>query len=236
MLASRQISEGVHTIEAGGQSRAGEMSVRAARGGGGGDTDGTHHDSLVPCLAALNLALPEPTGMKKMAAREAMRARDEEEFYAQAKQVSKVRDMARQLAAARAAELEREVERRRERFLYNPAYASAPLAPKERKHSDALALKEASLAQQEELQDQGPSVEPPLPPNVYVVDAILDERQRRGKLQYLVKWQGYDNPEDNTWEDAENVTWGAQGAIKAYEEVKKRYTGVRVTYKNPHGW
>ena len=85
--------------------------------------------------------------------------------------------------------------------------------------------------------EAGPSAAaPPLPPDVYVVEAILDERVRRGKLQYLVKWLGYDNPEDNTWEYAENVTWGAQGAINAYEKAKAKYTNVRIHYKNPHGW
>ena len=237
------------------------MSVRAAPGDGGTNDAHHHHNALVPCLAALSLAESEPTGMKRMAAREAMRARDEQEFYAQAKQVSKVREAARQLAAARVAEQERKEEARRERGLYHDPGASFPLAPQERKLSDALARKEARLAQEEAMEqhallqgtpkqkpkpapmpapapaEAGPSAAaPPLPPNTYYVEAILDERRWRGKLQYLVKWLGYDNPDDNTWEYAENVTWGAQDAIKAYEQAKKKYTGVRVTYKNPHGW
>ena len=254
LLAPHQISQGVHTIEAGGQPRAcvraDHMSVRVARGGGGG-TNGAHHDALVPCLAALSLAESDPTGTKRKEAHDAVRSRDEQEFYAQAKQVSKVREAARQLAAARAADLEREVEQRREKFLYNPTYASAPLDPKDRKHTDALERQEARMAQQETMQERrspspkpmpapgpaaaGPSAEPPLPSEVYVVEAILDERQRRGKLEYLVKWEGYPWSE-NSWEPAENVTWGAQDAIHEYQEDRKRYAGVRVTYRNPHGW
>ena len=226
------------------------MSVRVARGGGGG-TNGAHHDALVPCLAALSLAESDPTGTKRKEAHDAVRSRDEQEFYAQAKQVSKVREAARQLAAARAADLEREVEQRREKFLYNPTYASAPLDPKDRKHTDALERQEARMAQQETMQERrspspkpmpapapaaaGPSAEPPLPSEVYVVEAILDERRRRGKLEYLVKWEGYPWSE-NSWEPAENVTWGAQDAIHEYQEDRKRYAGVRVTYRNPHGW
>ena len=47
---------------------------------------------------------------------------------------------------------------------------------------------------------------------------------------------GVPDPDDDTWENAENVTWGAQDAIKQYQENKKRYTNVRIHYKNPHGW
>lgn len=49
-------------------------------------------------------------------------------------------------------------------------------------------------------------VQPPPPPVVvdneeeYQVEAVLDSRLRRGRLQYLVQWVGYDDP---TWEPAE---------------------------------
>jgi len=39
---------------------------------------------------------------------------------------------------------------------------------------------------------------------VYVVESILDKRVRRGEIEYLIKWKGYDNPEDNTWEPKGN--------------------------------
>ena len=52
-----------------------------------------------------------------------------------------------------------------------------------------------------------PSQEKPLPPPVvetpegeeYNVEEILDSRLKRGKIEYLVKWEGYSN-EENTWE------------------------------------
>ena len=51
-------------------------------------------------------------------------------------------------------------------------------------------------------------LQPPPPPvevdgeEEWLVDDILDARIRYRKLQYLVKWTGYDQP---TWEDATNV-------------------------------
>jgi len=37
----------------------------------------------------------------------------------------------------------------------------------------------------------------------FVVEAILDKRLIRGKVEYLIKWEGYAN-EDNTWEPEQN--------------------------------
>eukprot|EP00091_Calanus_sinicus_P016965 TRINITY_DN36670_c0_g1_i1.p1 TRINITY_DN36670_c0_g1~~TRINITY_DN36670_c0_g1_i1.p1 ORF type:complete len:142 (-),score=60.90 TRINITY_DN36670_c0_g1_i1:3-428(-) len=34
----------------------------------------------------------------------------------------------------------------------------------------------------------------------YEVETILDKRIRKGKVEYLVKWKGWDLPEHNTWE------------------------------------
>jgi hypothetical protein len=38
----------------------------------------------------------------------------------------------------------------------------------------------------------------------FVVEAILDKRIVGGKAEYLIKWQGYNDPDDNTWEPIEN--------------------------------
>jgi RNase H-like domain found in reverse transcriptase/Reverse transcriptase (RNA-dependent DNA polymerase)/Integrase zinc binding domain/Chromo (CHRromatin Organisation MOdifier) domain len=52
---------------------------------------------------------------------------------------------------------------------------------------------------------------PPPPPPIeveegieYAVESIKDSRRRRGKLQYLVHWEGYPREED-TWEPVDNV-------------------------------
>ncbi|KAG8459960.1 hypothetical protein KFE25_011009 [Diacronema lutheri] len=34
----------------------------------------------------------------------------------------------------------------------------------------------------------------------YPMEAILAERKHRGKAQFLIKWTGYDDPDDTTWE------------------------------------
>ena len=42
----------------------------------------------------------------------------------------------------------------------------------------------------------------------YEVEAILDTRKKKIKgavREYLIKWKGYDNEEDNTWEPEENL-------------------------------
>merc|ERR1712156_1086653 len=38
----------------------------------------------------------------------------------------------------------------------------------------------------------------------YEVEAIVDKRKRRGKIQYLVKWKGWDE-KDNSWEVEDNL-------------------------------
>jgi len=34
----------------------------------------------------------------------------------------------------------------------------------------------------------------------YEVETILEKRVRKGKTEYLVKWKGWEDPSDNTWE------------------------------------
>uniref|UniRef100_A0A914YUV3 Chromo domain-containing protein n=1 Tax=Panagrolaimus superbus TaxID=310955 RepID=A0A914YUV3_9BILA len=40
--------------------------------------------------------------------------------------------------------------------------------------------------------------------NEYVVEKILDKRGHGRKVEYLIKWRGYDDPIENTWEPVEN--------------------------------
>ncbi|EFO18180.2 hypothetical protein LOAG_10315 [Loa loa] len=57
----------------------------------------------------------------------------------------------------------------------------------------------------------------------YVVEKILDRRynRRRKRIEYLIKWAGYDNESENTWESAENCK-SAPDAIREYEESLKK--------------
>ena len=34
----------------------------------------------------------------------------------------------------------------------------------------------------------------------YEVESIVNKRLRKGKAEYLVKWKGWEDPDDNTWE------------------------------------
>lgn len=38
----------------------------------------------------------------------------------------------------------------------------------------------------------------------YIVDEIIGKRKKGSKVEYLVKWQDYDD-EDSTWEPIENL-------------------------------
>ena len=41
--------------------------------------------------------------------------------------------------------------------------------------------------------------------NVYVVEKILAHKLRKNKIFFLIKWEGFDDPKDNTWEQLENL-------------------------------
>ena len=53
----------------------------------------------------------------------------------------------------------------------------------------------------------------------YEVEKVLDKRVKKGeKVEYLVKWRGYEDPEDNTWEPKDNLfSEGAKEKIKSFE-------------------
>ena len=39
----------------------------------------------------------------------------------------------------------------------------------------------------------------------YEVEKILDKRIRKGNVEYHVKWKGWNDPADNTWEPVGNL-------------------------------
>ena len=48
----------------------------------------------------------------------------------------------------------------------------------------------------------------------------MDKRVVLGKIEYLLKWRGYGN-EDNTWEPGENLGFGCDDLIEAFEKVRR---------------
>ena len=39
----------------------------------------------------------------------------------------------------------------------------------------------------------------------YKIEKVLDHRTKNGKIQYLIKWQGFEKKKDLTWEPFENL-------------------------------
>jgi uncharacterized protein YicC (UPF0701 family) len=52
----------------------------------------------------------------------------------------------------------------------------------------------------------------------YEVKEILDSKISRGKLKYLIEWEGY-GPDERSWESTENV----QNIIEIIMEFHQRY-------------
>jgi len=57
------------------------------------------------------------------------------------------------------------------------------------------------------------------PTNVYSVEKILQRREKKGKVQYLLKWEGYES-QHNTWEDEESLH--CSSLIKEFKSAQKR--------------
>ena len=60
----------------------------------------------------------------------------------------------------------------------------------------------------------------------YVVEKILDRRERRGVNEYLVKWDGWDN-EYNSWEPLKHFERTGEDIIKAFDDWRQQEKSKR---------
>ncbi|KAI1725439.1 homeobox domain-containing protein [Ditylenchus destructor] len=64
----------------------------------------------------------------------------------------------------------------------------------------------------------------------YSVERIVDKRKNKaGKIEYLVKWVAFDNPDDNTWEPLENLN--CKDLIKQFEQERENGISGEATEK-----
>ncbi|KAH7725918.1 heterochromatin protein 1 alpha [Aphelenchoides avenae] len=56
--------------------------------------------------------------------------------------------------------------------------------------------------------------------DVFAVEKILGKRVVSGKLEYKIRWMGFDGPQDDTWEPEENLHCAE--LIQAYERRQER--------------
>merc|ERR1711937_522478 len=54
---------------------------------------------------------------------------------------------------------------------------------------------------------------------VYEVEKILEKRMKKGKAEYFIKWKGYDDEAENTWEPIDNLD--RDDKIQDYEKKLK---------------
>jgi len=54
---------------------------------------------------------------------------------------------------------------------------------------------------------------------VYEVEKILEKRTKKGKTEYLIKWKGYEDEAENTWEPVANLD--CEDKIQEFEKNYK---------------
>ena len=69
----------------------------------------------------------------------------------------------------------------------------------------------------------------------YEVEALLGKRRKKGEVQYLVKWKGWDRPQDNTWERLENLS-GCKNLLRDFEAKQSKEAFEAKKSKKKHGF
>lgn len=65
----------------------------------------------------------------------------------------------------------------------------------------------------------------------YEVELVKSKRTKKGKDEYLVKWKGFDDPKEDTWETLKNLQGAANEAIKKFEKSKDKNKKPKVADK-----
>ena len=67
----------------------------------------------------------------------------------------------------------------------------------------------------------------------YIVEEILDKRvAKKGKVEYLIKWKDFNQPEDNTWEYFANIESFKQ---QVYDFETKLLDAKKIRQKEKQG-
>eukprot|EP00088_Acartia_fossae_P065689 TRINITY_DN81039_c0_g1_i1.p1 TRINITY_DN81039_c0_g1~~TRINITY_DN81039_c0_g1_i1.p1 ORF type:complete len:164 (+),score=73.81 TRINITY_DN81039_c0_g1_i1:36-527(+) len=66
---------------------------------------------------------------------------------------------------------------------------------------------------------------------VYEVEKILEKRIKKGKTEYLIKWKGYDDESENTWEPVDNLD--CDDKIQEFEKKHKAKGGDKRKSEGP---
>ena len=64
----------------------------------------------------------------------------------------------------------------------------------------------------------------------YEVDRIIDHRTRYNRREYRVRWKGYNNPDDDTWETIKTLH-KVRNLVKEYED---QLNSIKVDSANTH--
>lgn len=106
--------------------------------------------------------------------------------------------------------------------------ASASASKSPQKQDSAEVEEDLSQARgQAEASDGGEDDDDDEEEGVYEVERIINHKvtSKNGRIKLLVKWTGYDNPEDNTWEY--EVSWSRSGSVQSSDSPAD--AGDRVT-------
>ncbi|KAL6710303.1 hypothetical protein ACN47E_009249 [Coniothyrium glycines] len=82
--------------------------------------------------------------------------------------------------------------------------------------------KQPAKAAAQPVEDEGSSSEGANDEDEYVVEKIISHKFVKGELLFEVKWQGYDDPKDRTWEPEQNMEGAVDVKSEYFDEIGGR--------------